>query len=94
MSLSLFKNLVAKKKQAKESPWITKGILVSINRCDQLHKSFLKEKDPFFKSLLYDSFKKYRNKIVTLCRQSKSNFFNKYFRDNIKNAGKVWEGVC
>ena len=53
----------------------------------------MKEKDPFFKSLFYDSFKKYRNKIVTLCRQSKSNYFSKYFRENIKNTCKVWEGV-
>ena len=68
-----------KKRRSKSNPWITNGILTSITKRDHLHKNFLKEKDPFFKSLLQQSFKLYRNKIVALCRLSKSNFFNKYF---------------
>ena len=81
-----------KKRRSKSNPWITNGILTSITKRDHLHKNFLKEKDPFFKSLLQQSFKLYRNKIVALCRLSKSNFFNKYFSDNKKDMatfGKV-----
>ena len=81
------------KKRSKSNPWITKGILTSIVKRDRLHHYFRKEKDPFLKSLYLENFKKYRNKIVSLCKLSKSNFFNKFFSDNQKNIGKVWEGV-
>ena len=53
---------------------------------------FLKKK-PLLKSLLQESFKKYRNRITILCRLSKSNFYDKYFTFNQKNIRKVWEGV-
>ncbi|XP_057290769.1 uncharacterized protein LOC130613442 [Hydractinia symbiolongicarpus] len=61
-----------KKSRKKSNPWITNGILTPITKRDLLHKRFLREKDPYFKSLLLERFKKYRNKIVTLCRLSKS----------------------
>ena len=81
------------KKRKRSNSWITKDILTSINKRDHLRKCFLKEKDPFLKSLFLESFKKYRNRIVSLCRLSKSNFFHKFFSDNQNNIGKVWEGV-
>ena len=90
---TLLKKFGNSKKRKKSNPWITKGILTSINKRDHLRKCFLKEKDPFLKSLFLESFKKYRNRIVSLCRLSKSNFFHKFFRDNQKNIGKIWEGV-
>ncbi|XP_057308206.1 uncharacterized protein LOC130646085 [Hydractinia symbiolongicarpus] len=61
-----------KKSRKKSNPWITNGILTSITKRDLLHKRLLREKDPYFKSLLLERFKKYGNKIVTLCRLSKS----------------------
>ena len=87
------KKLSKSKKRKKSNPWITKGILTSIDKRDNLRKCYLKEKDPFLKSLLLESFKKYRNRIVSLCKMSKSNFFHKFFSNNQKNIGKVWEGV-
>ncbi|XP_057310678.1 uncharacterized protein LOC130648640 [Hydractinia symbiolongicarpus] len=82
-----------KKRKKKSNPWITNGILTSIIKRDHLHKCFLREKDPLLKSSLLESFKKYRNKIVSLCRMSKSNFLNKYFSNNQKNIGNIWKGV-
>ena len=88
-----FKITCKKKNRKKSNPWITNGILVSISKRDHLYKSYIREKSPVVKALLLESFKKYRNKIVSLCRLSKSNFFTKYFRDNKKHIGKIWEGV-
>ncbi|XP_057290925.1 uncharacterized protein LOC130613625 [Hydractinia symbiolongicarpus] len=73
--------------------WITTGILTSIRKRDALHKQFIKEKDPFIKSLLHTSFKKYRNKLVTLCRISKSNFYKQFFIKNKNNSKAIWDGV-
>ena len=87
------KKTCKKKKMIKSNHWIIKGILTSISKRDHLYKSYLREKNPILKSLLQESFKKYRNKIVSLCRLSKSNFFTKYFSDNQKNIGKSWKGV-
>ena len=82
-----------KKRRKSNHPWITKGILISIIKRDHLHKCVLKEKDPDLKSLLLESFKKYRNRISSLCKLSKINFFHRFFSDNQKNIGIVWEGV-
>ena len=87
------KKLRNSKKRRKSNPWMTKGIFTSIKKRDHLRSCFLKEKDPDLKTLLLESFKKYRNRIVTLCKLSKSNFFHKFFSDNQKYIGKVWEGV-
>ena len=90
---ALLKETSKTKKRRKSSPWITKGILTPINKQDHLHKGFLKEKDTFLKSLFLESFKKYRNRIISLCKLSKSNYFHKFFSDNQKNIGKAWGGV-
>ena len=69
------KNLACKKKKrVKSSPWITNDILTSIKKQDHLYKSFLREKNPLSKALLLENSKIYRNKIVALCRLSKSNY--------------------
>lgn len=60
---------------------------------DILQKQFLKEKDPFIKALLHTSYKKCRNKIVTLCRLSKSNYYKQYFAHNRNNSKAIWDGV-
>ena len=88
-----YKKTSKRKKRKKSNPWITNGILTSIGKRDHLYKCFLKEKEPVLKSLLKESFKKYRNKITILCRLSKHNFYDKYFTLNRKNIRKVWEGV-
>ena len=61
------KKTCKKKKRIKSNPWITKGILTSISKRDHLYKSYFREKNPILKALLQESFKKYRNKIVSLC---------------------------
>ena len=85
--------LTKRQVKAKLKPWITPGILKSISKRDTYHRKFIKAKNPETKARFYASFKLYRNLIVTLCRQSKSNHYSRYFDKHSKNTRKVWSGV-
>ena len=81
------------KRQLKSvsKPWITKGIKKSIMTRDSLLKKFHSEKRR--RSAIYDQYKFYRNRVVDLIRQSKSNYYVKFFNDNLKNSKKIWNGI-
>ena len=82
------------KRQLKSvsKPWITKGIKKSIMTRDSLLKRlFHSEKRR--RSAIYDQYKFYRNRVVDLIRQSKSNYYVKFFNDNLKNSKKIWNGI-
>ena len=81
------------KKRVKSNPWITLGIITSIEKRDNLFKSFKKEKNAISRSFIENNYKKYRNMITTLCRRSKENYYSKYFKDNFSNIKKIWEGI-
>ena len=75
------------------NPWITRGLLNSIKIRNKLHKSYLGAKNPESKSFYLERFKKYRNAITSLCRVSKNNYYQSYFRENSANISKVWKGI-
>ena len=77
----------------KFKPWITKGILKSLKKRQDLHNRFIRAKTIDSKQFLYDRFKRYRNMLVTLTRRSKENYFSKYFADNVKNLRETWKGI-
>ena len=83
------------KRQIKSElkPWITKGLRRSISKRDFYHRKAIKAKDEHIKIHFQNLFTKYRNLIVTLCRQSKSNYFSKFFNENSKNTKKIWSGI-
>ena len=41
----------------------------------------------------YDLYKIYRDKINHLIRNSKSNYYKKYFNDYEQNGKKIWKGI-
>ena len=97
---SLLNVMAPLKKQTKREqrlenrPWITKGILVSMKKRDELLKKLTKVNDnPLGKINISKEHKKYRNLIVTLLRRSKENHFNNYFEQNKQNVKKVWDGI-
>ena len=83
------------RKQAKTvtKPWITSGILKSIQNRDKLHKKFLKEKCLVRKSLLFNEFKKKRNMIIILLKKSRENYYAEYFLENKSNIKETWKGI-
>ena len=77
----------------RNKPWITKGILKSVRKRDNVYKRFMKEKDPIVREILRDQYKRYRNCLVNLIRCSKTNYFKKYFNDNFQNSKNIWKGI-
>ena len=61
-------------------PWITKGTSIKIK--NKLYASG----DPI-------KYKCYRNKLNTLIRSSKKEYYSTYFENNIANMKKTWEGI-
>ena len=60
---------------------------------DKLSKSRARAKDPQIKSELSEKYKRYRNMIVTILKQSKKNYYSSYFLLNQSNIKKTWDGT-
>ena len=98
--ISCLINIVQKKKVTKKQqkslskPWLTKGILKSINKVkNETYKQFCKSTDPLKKNELHIKFKTYRNTIVKLTHQCKEDYFKSYFENNKKNSKEIWNGI-
>ena len=63
-------------------PRITKGIRISI-----------KVKNKLYASGDTANYKIYTNKICTLTRLSKQQYYSKFFNDNLTNMKRTWEGI-
>ena len=42
---------------------------------------------------LHKKYKNHRNVLLTLIKQSKQNYFKKYFEDNWSNMKNTWKGI-
>ena len=76
------KTISNRKAKQLSKPWIPKGIRISI-----------KVKNNLYASGDTANYKIYRNKICTLTRLSKRNYYSKFFNDNLTNMKKTWEGI-
>ena len=74
-------------------PWITHGIMRSIKIKDKIYKKLLKSKNSQQKEWLYSEFKRYRNRINILIRNSKAKYYQNFFQDHKQNMLKTWEGI-
>ena len=101
--LSTFNNILelhaptktASKKYLKQrkKPWITKGILRSIQKRNIIFREFKKCKSVERKKNLQAKYKTYRNQISLLLRTSKNMHLKAYFEANKKNSRKIWQGI-
>ena len=57
---------------------------------DKLYKQMIKAKNKQQKLIKHESYKKYRNKIIELIRQSKQTYYQHHFEQNKKNSKKIW----
>jgi len=71
------KTISNRKAKQFSKPWITKGIRISI-----------KVKNKLYASGDTTNYKIYRNKICTLTRLSKQQYYSKFFNDNLTNMKK------
>ena len=85
------KNLQIRKQKYNLShgSWICK----SIQRRDSLYKRFIKAKDIHITNVYRIRYKKLRNHIVTLCRESKMLHYQQFFTENANNMKNTWKGI-
>ena len=83
------------KKEIKQrlKPWISNRILKMIQLRDKIHKKFIKAKNQIIKDLFHEKYKTLRNEIVSLCRQSKKDYYQNYFSNNSNNLRNTWRGI-
>lgn len=74
------------KRGKKKHPWITKGILTSIQRKNKLFKRYIKNSTESNKT----SYNTYRNKLNHVIRFSKRLYFNNKFYDARNNSKNTW----
>lgn len=85
--------LTRRQLKTRLKPWITPGILKSIDKRDFYSSKYPKTKDPQLKTFFHTRYKMYRNLIVSLIRRSKTNYYSRFFSVNATNMLKVWEGI-
>ena len=57
----------------------------------KLLKRFITEKDSETKESSHRQCQDNRNMLSTLCRKSKPNYFNQYFKANMNNINSTWK---
>ena len=56
-------------------------------------KKFINKKDPQIKAECHEKYKKYRNLLSTLLKESKQIYYTKYFESNWNNIRNTWKGI-
>ena len=87
------KKLNKKELKLREKPWITPDIIKTIKIRDKLLRSYIKANEGKHKEQLHKEYKKCRNKIVSMIRNSKKMHFQNYFAENAKDIKKTWNGI-
>ncbi len=77
------------KKTEPLSPWITKGLLKSINIKNKLYKNY--KNSPTGENL--HKFKTYRNKLHNLLRNSKRSYYDVKFKQSVNNMKHTWKNI-
>lgn len=75
------------RKKVPIQPWISHGLLRSINKKKNLHKKFIRSPTPQNERI----FKDYRNALVSAIRTSKKMYINRKLTEYEENPRKMWE---
>ena len=83
------------KKEYKLKPWINKNILAHMKKRDKLLNRYCKakEKDSLHIQAIDEGDKVTRNSITEMKRESKIDYYKKYFEVNKNNASSIWKGI-
>ena len=89
LMVMMWKHLTIQNKISKEKlkfrnkPWITLGLQKSISIKKHLLTKSIKLKDATLKNEAQIKFKRYRNLLSTLMKESKKSYFTNYFQNNL-----------
>ena len=87
------KKISVKERKLRAKPWITKGILTSINNKNKTYRKYCRAKNQTRRDELHNLLKKYQNSINKIIKVSKVKYYHQYFNINKRNLLKVWEGI-
>ena len=87
------KKLTKKEFKQTTKPWITAGILNSINRKDKLFRKYMNCKSATVKATINVEYKALKNRITSLIHFSKKDYYTKYFNQYSNNIKKIWEAI-
>lgn len=73
--------------QINTKPWLSNGLLKSIQTKNAMFKKCYKKNDP----LLIENYKKFSNKLTTIKRIAKQNYYATMIKLNKKNMSKHWQ---
>ena len=79
--------------KAEYKGWITEQILAKIEEKNKLFKEYINCKNPTIKDNLHIQLKEVKNEVTTITRQSKKEYYNRYFTENARNLQKIWKGI-
>lgn len=85
--------LTKREVESKLKPWITPGLIKSMSKRDFYQRKSLKSKSKASADHFDNLYRTYRNQIVNLSKQSKTNYYTRYFQRYSKNMKKVWSGI-
>ena len=88
-----WRKLSRKEIRIQAKPWLSQGILNSIQRKDRLLRKCIQTKDPASKEILRTEFKSLRNRITYIINFSKKTHYQRYFTENHNNIKKTWSGI-
>ena len=74
-------------------PWLSNGILNSINRKNKLFNKYSKMKNSVLKQQIFNEYKTLRNSINELTRISKKSYYKSFFTEHNLNIKKIWQGI-
>ena len=87
------KKVTQKKFKRKYKAWIDGDILHKIDKKNTIFKQYVKCKHLTKKNQLLNEFKTMKNESTLLTRNSKKNYYEKYFSKNKENLRKTWQGI-
>ena len=79
-----FKKLNKNDIKLKSNPWINKEVQHLMWERDKLFMKFRNASNDDAKTKLYNDYKKIRNKLTSLKRNNKQDYYNNYFEKNKK----------
>ena len=90
-----YKKLSKKEYKLKSKPWINRNILTEMKKRDKLLHKYCKakDKDSFYDQAIYEDFNSIRNSLTKMKRDSKIDYYRKYFEANKNKASSIWKGI-
>ena len=87
------RKLTSKEYKRRFKPWITDRIFDTMNNKNKVFKKYINCKDPVKTDDYKTEYKRIKNELTNLTRQSKKDYYNQYFSSNSKNLQKIWKGI-